>query len=258
MSKISATVLTLNAGATLQACLKSLSRVADEIVVVDSYSTDNTLDICRSYGCKVKQRPFSGFGSQRQYALSLTTHSYVLSVDADEVLSDELCQAILRLKESPMEHRVYSLRVVQYFCGRPMTHSGWEPDMEIRLFNKRFATWNLLDLSERVSFPDTLTPYPMEGCIHHYRCATVSEFETKENRRASISARNIAATGRSINRFTPRLRALGAFLDCYLMHSAWRDGRPGHSIARRRFRTTLLAYNMARQIMIHHRNITDS
>lgn len=86
MTKISATVLTYNEERRIEACLESLKGIANEIIVVDSYSTDSTLDICRRYGCRISQRQLAGYGAQRQYATSLTNHSYVLSVDADEAL----------------------------------------------------------------------------------------------------------------------------------------------------------------------------
>ena len=98
MKKISATILAYNEERHIEACLESLRGVADEIIVVDSGSTDRTIEICRKYGCKVSTRKFDGFGAQRQYATSLTTHQYILSIDADELLSPALQESIKRLK----------------------------------------------------------------------------------------------------------------------------------------------------------------
>ena len=93
---------------------------------------------------------FDGFGAQRQYATSLTTHQYVLSIDADEVLSPALQESILRLKEEGFSHRVYSVARLNFYCGFPVRHCGWYPDRQIRLFDKRYANWNLRDVSEAV------------------------------------------------------------------------------------------------------------
>ena len=109
MEKISATIISLNEEARIRACLESLRDVADEIIVVDSGSTDLTPEICRQMGCKVTMRPFDGYGAQRQYATSLTTHRFVLALDADEVLSPALRSSLLRLKEEGMTHRVYEM-----------------------------------------------------------------------------------------------------------------------------------------------------
>lgn len=98
MSKISATILTYNEENRIEACLQSLEGIADEIVVVDSGSTDRTVEICSKHGCRVTVREFRGYGAQRQYATSLTTHAYVLSVDADEVVSPALRHSLLKLK----------------------------------------------------------------------------------------------------------------------------------------------------------------
>ncbi|MBQ9073139.1 MAG: glycosyltransferase family 2 protein, partial [Muribaculaceae bacterium] len=98
MGKISATIITYNEEQRLEACLKSLQGIADEIIVVDSHSTDNTVDLCHRYGCKVTRRQFPGYGAQRQFATSLTSHSYVLSLDADEVFSPALQSSLKQLK----------------------------------------------------------------------------------------------------------------------------------------------------------------
>ncbi len=93
MTNITATVITHNEQRNIERCLNALIGVADEIVVVDSNSTDATVEICSHYGCRIVARPFAGYGSQRQFATSLATHRYILSIDADEVLSDDLRQA---------------------------------------------------------------------------------------------------------------------------------------------------------------------
>ena len=98
MRKITATVITYNEADRIELCLKSLQGVADEIIVVDSYSTDNTVQICEEAGCKVVQRAFPGYGAQRQYATSLATHRYILSIDADEVLSPALRASLKKLR----------------------------------------------------------------------------------------------------------------------------------------------------------------
>ena len=109
MEKLTATIIALNEERRLAACLESLRGVADEVVVVDSYSTDHTVAICHDYGCRVTQRHFDGFGAQRQYATSLASHRYILSIDADEVLSPALRESIIRLKEQGFAHRVYAI-----------------------------------------------------------------------------------------------------------------------------------------------------
>lgn len=248
MEPITATVITRNEERNLERCLNALQGVADEIIVVDSYSTDRTLDICRRYGCKVTQREFAGFGSQRQYATGLASNSYILSIDADEVIDEELRDYLIRTKAGGFSHRVYSARILNYFCGKPLKRSGFEPEAQVRLFNRRYANWNLRDYSDKVSFPDSVTPEPLPGTIHHYRCASLEEFRKKENRLAALQARAIAATG-SVGFMSPQLHAMVSFLRAHTVDLAWLDGQNGLAIASRRGRTAYEAYRMARDII---------
>ena len=244
MDRISATIITKNAADTIERCLCSLVGIADEIIIVDSYSTDSTLDICRRYGCKITQREFSGFGSQRQYAVGLATYNYILSIDADKVLTEEARQSIMEVKANGFPSKIYSLRVVSYFCGKAMKHSGWAPTQEVRFFNRRYAHWDLLDIDEGVTYPDSRIAHPLAGEIQHYRCASVEEFDHKEQRRAAIMARVIAARNR--RPFSPTLLACWHYLHCHIRQGAWLDGKPGNIIALRRFSTIRKAYTKAR------------
>lgn len=248
MQHISATIITRNEEKNIERCLKALEGIADEIVVVDSYSTDRTLEICRKYGCRITSREFRGFGSQRQYATGLTRHSYVLSIDADETIDSELSRSLRQLKENGFEHRVYAITVKNYFCGAPLYHSGFEPESHVRLFNKRYANWNLRDVSDRVSYPDSVQPALLPGAIHHYRCSSIEEFNKKENRIAALEAKVIAAANSDVSALTPWLKASLTYLKTLLIDQAWRDGHHGLKIAGRRARTTLEAYRMARKI----------
>jgi len=249
MEQLSVTIITRNEERNLERCLNALQGIADEIIVVDSYSTDRTVDICRRYGCKVTMREFRGFGSQRQYAVGLTTHRYVLCIDADEVLDEELRSHIMRLKADGFGHRVYKVTIQNYFCGEPLAHSGFEPAECVRLFNKRYAGWNLRDVSDTVSYPDGVVAESLPGAIHHYRCSTLDEFFRKENRIASLEAKILAANAGSISPLTPRLMATWQYIKSHLLHQAWLDGSRGFTIARRRAKTTYEAYRMARHLI---------
>lgn len=250
MMPITATIITHNEEHNIERCLNALIGVADEIVVVDSNSTDATVEICSRYGCRIVKRAFSGYGSQRQYATSLATHRYILSIDADEVVTEELRLAILRLKESGEldRHRMYGLEMVSYVCGQPMNYSGFEPHHEVRLFDKRYATWDLRDVGERVSHSDSVIPAKLPGCVNHYRCNSFDELRAKELRHAAIRARVLAAREKGIGFLTPRVKALGAFLSCHFRQRALLDGAAGRRIAALRYSSTLAAYRDARRL----------
>lgn len=256
MDHISATVITGNEEQHIERCLNSLEGVADEIIVVDSYSSDRTVEICRRYGCKITQRPFTGFGSQRQYAVGLVTYNFVLAIDADEVLSEDLRAELIRMKNEGLEHRVYSIKVINYFCGRPLQRSGWRPGSEFRLFNKRYANWNMHKLGERVTFDPQLMPAPIEkGHIDHYWINSIDEFERKEQRRVTLLARILASSNSSISVLTPFYYACRDFIRFHIHEAALLDGCNGNSIALRRSKTTFRAYKIARGIIKRHKNI---
>ena len=248
MKAISATILTYNEEARIEECLKSLAGVAEEIIVVDSFSTDRTVDICREYGCHVTQRHLKGFGAQRQYATSLTTHSYVLSIDADEVLSPRLAQSIIKLKEEGFTHRIYAMSRLNFYCGRPVHHCGWYPDVQIRLFDKRYANGNLRDVAERVIFRDSVRPCIIDGDILHYRCDTPTEYTRKERTHADMRANVLAASRTRITSVSPLIHGVREFMHCYITKQGISDGLTGLAIASEKYRCARIAWSKARAL----------
>ena len=247
MRKITATVITYNEADRIGLCLKSLQGVADEIIVVDSFSDDNTLEICSQYNCIVTQRRFNGYGAQKQYAVSLSTNSYILSSDADEFLDNELRKSIIRLKEEGFAHRIYALNRMNYYCDVPIRHCGWQPDRPIRLFDKRYASWNLRDVHETVIFPGTLRPEPIQGRLIHHRCSSPEEYRRKEERYASINSRILVAEGRNPGLLTPYLKAAMAFLRTYVRHLGCLDGKQGMEISRTAAYAAFATYKLVRR-----------
>lgn len=249
MQQISATILTHNEEKQIARCVESLRGVADEVIVIDCYSDDRTVEICKDLGCSVTQRKFEGYGPQRQFATSLTRHAYNLTIDADEELSPELRESIIRLKEEGFGHRVYSMMRRNLFGDRHITGSGWENDLCIRLFNKKFANWDMHAVEEKVMFPDTLRPCLLEGDLIHYRCNDADDLLAKELGHARLRARMIANRCAEINGIEPLWHAMGAFIYSYLLHGGLRQGTPGWQIARIAYASQKLAWEEARNII---------
>lgn len=245
MNKISATILTFNEARLIEQCLESLRDVADEIIVVDSFSTDATPKICRRYGCRVTQRRMAGFGVQRQYATSLARYPYILSIDADEALSPALRQSILRLKEEGFAHRGYKMSRLNFFCGYAVKHCGWYPDMQVRLFDRRYASWCMSQINERVSFRDDIIPELLDGQILHYRCATPDEYLRRCVKQAELRARDIAESEAAVSAWQSVTAALGEFFSTYIRRGGFLDGSVGLSISRRNYLACRHAYHLA-------------
>lgn len=249
MQHLSATILTHNEEKQIARCINSLRQVADEIIVVDSYSDDRTVEICKDLGCHVSQRKFNGYGPSRQFATSLTRHTYNLTIDADEELSPALIESILRMKEEGFAHRVYSMLRRNLFGDRHVNGGGWENDLCIRLFNKKFANWDMQSVEEKVMFPDTLRPALIDGELIHYRCTGADDHLSKELRHADLRALMIANRCANINTAEPLWHALGAFVYSYFLHSGYRHGAPGWHIARTAFLAQKRAWTTARKIL---------
>lgn len=247
MTKISATILTHNEAAHIEACLESLRGVADEIIVVDSYSTDATVEICSRYGCRISRRRMAGFGAQRQYATSLTSHSYVLAIDADEALSPALRNSLLHLKEEGFNHRGYRMARLNFYCGYAVKHCGWYPDYQVRLFDKRYASWSLRDINETVRFRDNVKPALVSGDLLHYRCSSAAEYQLRCMRQADIMARSLSG-GTRIGALTPLIKGLARFFTSYVRLRGVLDGAMGLAICRQHYRATRYAYKKARQL----------
>lgn len=249
MNKISATIITKNEQANIERCLNSLHDIADEIIVVDSHSTDATVEICKRYNCHVVSRDFTGYGTQRQYATSLTAHSYVLAIDADEVLDEDLRHAIMDLKKNGRlrEHRVYAMALANHYFGQLLKNGKEAAETRIRLFNKRYAQWNLRDVGERVMFADSLRPSKLKGSIVHYRCASVEEFNRKEEHQATIKAEVLAARNSRIGVLAPLIKGASAWYRSYIARKGWMNGKSGLVIANGRYRSAHKAYSLARK-----------
>lgn len=245
MTKISVTILTYNEEKRIARCLESIKPFADEIVVVDSFSTDKTEEICLSYGCKVSKREFNGYGALRQYATSLTSYNYVFTIDADEVVSPQLAESIRKLKEEGFKHRVYQLNRLNFYCGFPIRRCGWYPDHNVRLFDKRYANWNLRDITEQVIFRDSVTPCQLEGDLLHHTCNTPDEYIKNRMYQAGIHARVIACKPGDWGIRFPKLRGAASYLNILLLKGGILEGKAGRDIARHNYTITKEAYTQA-------------
>ncbi len=185
--KISATIITFNEENKIERCLKSLLGVVDEIIVVDSCSTDRTEAICRQYPVKFYVHPFEGYVAQKNYALRLASYDYVLSLDSDECLSEPLKQSILAVKKDWGTVEGYAVRRRNFYCGRWMRFSGWY-ERKIRLWDRRVAMWGGTDPHDHVDM-NRRNVTTLKGDLLHYAYLTVDEHLKQNFRFAEIAAR---------------------------------------------------------------------
>jgi glycosyltransferase involved in cell wall biosynthesis len=174
MPKISAVIITLNEEKNIERCIKSLEGVADEILIVDSFSTDRTEEICERYGVTFVQHKFEGYIEQKNWAASQAANNYVLSLDADEALSDELRESILQVKDDWQYDGYYFNRLTNY-CGKWIKHTSWYPSRKLRLWDRRKGRWTGLNPHDKFLMVKGSSIKNLHGDLLHYSYYTISE-----------------------------------------------------------------------------------
>jgi len=227
---ISAVIITHNEEKKIGRCIDSLVGVADEILVVDSFSTDGTEVICREKNVNFIQHEFDGYTQQKNFGNSKARYSFILSVDADEVLSDELGKSILEAKKN-LRFDGYTMNRLSSFCGKWIHHSGWYPDTKLRLWNRDKGEWAGNFVHEKVKMKEGTTIQHLNGDLLHYTADTVQQFKTQQLEYAKMSAREMFFRKKKVASFMIYLRALFAFIRTYFFRLGILDGVSGFQIA---------------------------
>ena len=229
---LSAVIITFNEEKNIERCLASLSGVADEIVVVDSYSTDRTKAICLRYGVRFIEHKFVGHIQQKNWAKEQALNQFVLSLDADEALDETLRQSILDIKSNPLKQGYYLNRFTNY-CGYWVKHCGWYPDRKLRLWDSSKGKWGGMNPHDRFMLDagDSQAGY-LKGNILHYSYYSIEEHYKQANKFSTIAAQSYFAQGRRTNRFLILLKPVARFIRSYFLKLGFLDGKYGYIICR--------------------------
>ena len=230
MPKISAVIITFNEEKNIGRCLDSLEGLVDEVVVVDSFSRDQTEAICRGKGARFFQHPFNGFVEQKNFAVSMTQNDLVLSLDADEALSSELKERIQKVKEQS-SHQAYSFNRLTNYCGQWIKHSGWYPDKKVRLWDKNVGQWDGGGLHETVFLKSGVDVKHLEGDLLHYSFHTINEHIEQIHFFTDIGAQDSFNRGERTNLFKILGKPVWKFWRDYLFKAGFLDGYYGFIIA---------------------------
>jgi glycosyltransferase involved in cell wall biosynthesis len=244
MALLSVIIITKNEAENIRACLESVAW-ADEVIVVDSGSTDATVDICRELGAKVHVHDWPGFGMQKNRALSYATHEWVLSIDADERVTPELHSQIIKAMQNETEDGFYLPRLSQ-FCGKFIRHSGWYPDYVLRLFRRTKGRFSEDMVHERVILEGATSR--LSSPLLHYSYLNQADVRRKTEQYARAGAMQMLKNGKSATFADAPLRAGWAFIRTYFLRLGFMDGIAGFNIARMNFRTTYLKYRQLRAL----------
>lgn len=230
MTKLSLAIISLNEAANIERCITSVP-FADDIVVVDSGSTDQTVEIARRLGANVFSEEWRGFRAQKQRATDLCRHDWVLSLDADEALSPESLTELKALLESPelTTYEGYNFPRLSWNLGRWIRHGGWYPDLQLRLFDRTRASWQGGDkVHERVS---ARTIKRLQHPILHYPFPDLAEQVSTNNRYSGLGADELRAKGKRFSVMKLVFKPISKFLETYVIKRGFMDGLPGFIIA---------------------------
>lgn len=225
MAKISACIISFNEEKKIDDCLRSLEGVADEIIVVDSLSNDATLAIAKKYTNQVFEQKFLGHVEQKNLAVSKATHDWILSLDCDERLSDELKTAILDVKGSLGNFDAYRMPRKTFYVYRWLNHC-WYPDKKVRLFNKHKAQWGGINPHDKVIVSSDKIK-ELNGDILHYSFDSISAHIQTLDKFTEIGAQEIIKRGKKVSLISPFTHASWTFLRMYIIRLGFLDGFAG-------------------------------
>ena len=246
MIKISATIITFNEERNIVRAIESL-RCCEEIVVVDSGSNDRTVELASKLGARVIDNPWAGYSSQKNFASEQASNDWILSIDADESLSEALEGEIWHIKKNGTEFDAYTMPRMAQYLGRWILHSGWYPDRKVRLFNRRKARWTGEFVHESVQVDGRVGH--LKSNLLHYTCSSLSEHLKTMDQYTTLAAEQIVAQKKRIGAKHLLIEPTWAFFKTYFFKRGYLDGTEGLAIAYMAAMYNFVKYAKARFMM---------
>lgn len=247
MEKLSAVIITFNEEKNIERCIRSLEGVADEIVVLDSFSTDCTKEICEKYKVKFHAAKFDGYIEQKNKALTYATNTYILSLDADEALSESLKTSIIQVKKD-WDADGYTFNRLTNYCGKWIKHCGWYPDRKLRLFDVRKGRWAGLNPHDVFIMKADSVVKHLKGNLLHYSYYSIEEHYRQAEHFSTLSAEAKFEKGKKASLIKVWLSPVVKFLKCYLLQRGFLDGSAGWRICTISAKESYLKYRKLRTL----------
>ena len=229
MPPISATIIAHNEADQIARAIRSLS-CADEVIVIDSGSADNTMEVAQGCGARVLSHPWEGFAAQKNFATSQANHDWILSLDADEELDEAAQAAIVAWKATAADAAGYQFARRAFYLGRWILHSGWYPDFKLRLFDRRKGEWRGAYVHESVVVDGRIETLP--GEILHYTCDSLEDHARRIEFYTGLAAQEMFDRGERVSSLRRFFAPAWIFLNTYFFRLGILDGRQGFAIAR--------------------------
>ncbi len=245
MVRISAVIITFNEERNIARCIESLIGLADEIVVVDSFSKDKTEEICKSFGVKFVQHIFDGHIEQKNWAITQATFPHILSLDADEAVDETLKSSILKIKEN-WNHDGYSMNRLTNYCGKWIRHCGWYPDTKMRLWDSRKGEWGGDNPHDKYELVEGSSTKHIEGDILHYSYYSLEDHYKQVTYFTDILSKSQFKKGKKAPFIVLIFSPIVKFIKDYFIKKGFLDGKEGFTICRISAYATFLKYKKIR------------
>ncbi|MBQ20113.1 MAG: glycosyl transferase [Flavobacteriales bacterium] len=244
---ISVVIITYNEERNIARCIQSVLPIADEIIVVDSFSTDNTEKICSEYKVTFIQHPFEGHIEQKNYALAQANFNYVLSLDADEALSEKLLEEVKHIKANCSKD-AYSFNRLTNFCGKWIKYCGWYPDKKTRLWNRNKGKWGGVNPHDKVIMQPRTTTQHINADILHYSFNSIDEHLKQIAYFTDISSKAAFEKGIKSSDFKIVYKTVFKFFRDYILKLGILDGKYGYIICKNSAYAKYLKYNKLKHL----------
>jgi glycosyltransferase involved in cell wall biosynthesis len=228
--QISAVVITFNEEKNIERCLRSLQGIADEVLVIDSFSKDKTAEISQSLGAKVVQNVFEGYSAQKNFGNNLAQHSWILSLDADEEISPELRQSLLQVK-AHCTADAYKFNRCIFYLGKWIRHGNSYPDCKVRLWDKKKGQWGGGSVHEILQMQANASEQKIAGDLYHYSYASVAAQAAQHSKYAALAAADMYAAGKRTSWKNLVINPLSNFVKGYLLKRGFLDGKQGFAMS---------------------------
>jgi len=230
MDSLSVVIISYNEEKNIGRCIQSVKGIADEVILVDSYSDDRTVEIAHSLGATVKQSRFDGYINQKNKAINMASSSHILLMDADEAVSAELAASILEAKQS-FNYSAYTMNRCSFFCGRFIKTGLWYPDRKLRLFEKRLGACGGMNPHDRIIMKEVCKSKHLSGDLLHYTFDSIEEYLKRNEEVSTIAAQSLFEAGIRKPWTKTVFSPLWAFINGYFLRLGFLDGRTGFIIA---------------------------
>ncbi|MBP7496396.1 MAG: glycosyltransferase family 2 protein [Bacteroidales bacterium] len=247
MSKLSVVIITFNEEKKIGRCIDSVRSIANEIIVVDSFSTDNTEKICKERKVKFIKHRFEGYIEQKNFALSFAKYPYVLCIDADEVLSERLAISIAEATEN-FNADGYTMNRLTNYCGKWIKHCGWYPDRKLRIVNRNSAVWTGVNPHDKLVLYGKNNIKHLKGDLLHYSYDSISDHIKQMDMFSQIAANELFKQGKSAGFFKVIFKAKAIFIKSYFIKLGFLDGFYGLVVCFLSAVSTFLKYSKLKEL----------